>query len=131
MKGVALIFAILFGFSVLSSHAQEAVVRVGDIPVTFKNGKISVEQTTRDRIIRAGKLVARADCVIVSYTFSIMKGDNMWGPVKVRGGLFTTDMVNHLKETKGPNVNVVFDEIKVKQDGLTRSSHPIALKYDQ
>ena len=132
MKGLALIFTVLFWFSVLSSHAQEAVVRVGDIPAnTFKDGKMSVEQTTRDRIIRAGKLVARPDCEIVSYTFSLTRGDQMFGIVAVKRAVFPDKVINWLNDTKGPGIKVLFDEIKVKQDGLIRTAHPIALKYDQ
>ena len=132
MKGIAPILAFLFSLAFSGSFAQPAVVKVGDIPAnTFKDGKMSLEVTTRDRIIKAGKLVARPDCEIVSYTFSLAKGDQLFGMVAVKGAQFPDKVINELKETMGPGISVLFDDIKVKQDGIIRAAHPIALRYDQ
>jgi hypothetical protein len=110
-------------------------VTLGDIPAGIKtDGKISPSYTTSDRIIRNAKLVSKGiECEVVSYEFSITVGKNYWGPIKATGAQLTKEMINRIKETKGPGVRVFFDDIKVKlkQDGMVRNKGSLAFKYDQ
>jgi len=134
MKKTVLLLSILFSFAFTASFAQKQVVTLGDLPAnTRTDGKATPIYTTSDRIIKAGKLVMNLpNSEVVSYTFSIMKGDGMRGPITVKGAQLTDKVINWIKETKGPGVKVFFDEIKVKEkDGLVRPVAPMAFKYDQ
>ncbi len=135
MKKLSYLLAVLFSFAFASSFGQDLSVTLGDIPAGIKtDGKISPSYTTSDRIIRNAKLVSKGiECEVVSYEFSITVGKNYWGPIKATGAQLTKEMINRIKETKGPGVRVFFDDIKVKlkQDGMVRNKGSLAFKYDQ
>ena len=129
MKKITLVLTLLFSFAFANTFGQSLAVNVGDIPNSTTSAPI---YTTSDRIVRSAKLVANApDANVVSYTFSITAGSVTWGPVTVTGDLFTADIITHLRETRGPNANVHFDDIKVMQASVLHTMPSIALKYDQ
>ncbi len=129
MKKITLVLTVLFSFAFANTFAQSLAVNVGDIANSTTAAPI---YTTSDRIVRSAKLIANLpDADILSYTFSITAGATTWGPVDVTGPLFTTDIIAHLRETRGPNVNVRFEHIQVKQDGIMHLMPTISLKYDQ
>ncbi len=134
MKNTSVLFTILLSFAFANSFAQKPKLTLGDLPITTgTDGKAVPFYTTSDRIIKAGKLVVNTpNLEVVSYTFSIMAGDGMRGPIVVKGAELTDKIIGWIKETKGPGVKVFFDDIKVKEaDGLVRPVAPMTFKYDQ
>ena len=107
MKRIAFLLVMLLS---LKSIAQTPTVTLGDIPPsTFVNGRVNPSKTTSSRIIANGKLTANsAQYEIMSYSVSIMKGRDLWGPVNVKGSALTPAIIDQIKKTKGPGVKVFF-----------------------
>ena len=70
---------------------------------------------------------------VTSYTFMIKVGtDIIYGPVYVKGGQLTADIINAIKNAKGPHIYAYFDDLNVKEpDRLIRSCASMAFTFDQ
>ncbi len=133
MKKTFLLLTILLGAIASDAFSQTAVAVLGTIaPNNFTAGVITPVLTTSDRITKSVKLNPLAPgYTITSYTCSVVSGTTTWGPVSVTGSLLTDEIINHVRETKGPNAKVVFENIHALHSGTDVVIPSISLKYDQ
>jgi len=133
MKKTFFFVCILITAVAFNSFAQTAVAVLGDIPAnTFTAGVTTPVYTTSDRITKSVRLNTIApDYAITSYKCSIVAGTTTWGPVNVTGALLTDEIITHVRDTHGPNVKVVFDNIHALHSSADVTIPEISVKYDQ
>jgi len=131
MKKIVLLLFISLS-CIAGAFAQVPLVSlVGMEGNDVREGKVAVVVTTRDEIIKSGRLTGNdKNCIIKGYTFSIVAGSKTWSK-HVKGDKLTQAIIKKIKATNGPGVKIYFDTIDIVYDGEKASANPLILTYDE
>jgi len=112
MKKIILLLTIAMLLGCFSSFAQQSLFFcIGNIVI---NNDHPVS-TTKEEILKNTHLtISPSIFEVVSYVLSIKADDKIWGPTKIKGSKLTKKIINKINNSKGQNVQVYIEEIKVK-----------------
>ena len=104
------------------------------VPVVLL-GTIETPVSSREKILSYPRLIPQAlGCEVTGFTFSItdgdIKGDKMWGPVTVKGAVFTEEIKDKIKEWEAPKMKILIDDIHILYNGKEMIAKPITIEYN-
>ena len=134
MKRITFCIAMLLSFVSSWSVAQTARLTLGDIdPFKMEHGVHVPTKTTRAKIISSDRLImSDTTFKVISYSCSIAKGSEVWGPINVKGPSLAAVLIEQIKKTPGPRVNIFFENIRVKEGNIpARKWTDFKISYDE
>ena len=124
LSHLLLLIAILLSGGITSAQTSDNKVIVTLSTIT---GKI----TSREKILRHPRLIPQTmGCDVTSFEVSITAGGKTWGPVKVSGTLFNTEVYEKIKETDPEDVKLDITNIQVRCGGSESTAPDIHLVYN-
>jgi len=130
MKTKLLLTLSLFALSGMPAVAQNAPATQGGVPAVTV-GTIETNVTSREKVLSYPRLLPQAlGCDVLSFDFSITAGGTTWGPVGVKGAVFSTEVKDKIKETEPENVKISITNIRLKCSGQEMTANPINLEYN-
>ena len=94
-------------------------------------GTIETTQTSREQVLAYPRLLPQAlNCDVTGFDFSITADGKTWGPVSVKGAVFSDEVKDKIKELDPGNIKISINNISVKCNGEEASAKPINLTYN-
>ena len=111
-------------------YSKSNAHKPGAVVVTL--GTIDSKMTSHEKVLAYPRLLAQdVNCEVVGFTFTIKSDKKSFGPVTVKGAVFTEEIMDAVKEMEAPpSVRITIDNITVKCNGQETGANTISLEYD-
>lgn len=94
-------------------------------------GTIETTTTSREKILRYPRLIPmELGWEVKGFSFTFTAGDQTWGPMAVKGAVFTEEIKDKIKDSEAPRVKITIDNIKLENGGKEATANPIVVEYD-
>gem|GEM_PF-3610809 len=94
-------------------------------------GTIESATSCREKVLRYPRLLPQElGYEVKSFSFSMQAGNANWGPVNVKGAVFTEDILDKIKDAEATKVKLSIDNIVLTMGGRELAADPVVVEYD-
>ncbi len=94
-------------------------------------GTIETTESCREKVLRYPRLLPQElGYEVKSFTFTMQAGNTSWGPVNVKGAVYTPEILDKIKETDPVKVKLSMDNIVLSAGGRDINADPVTVGYD-